>query len=63
MCKVVPSPGYIEVPAQEVQPVGGELAGQFPLKGADASPEGIYFTSHDADSSDGLFAGAAGAIG
>jgi hypothetical protein len=30
------------------------------LKGADASPEGVYFTSHDADSSDGLFAGGAG---
>ena len=53
-------PTVAKVPAQEVQPVGGQFAGQFPLKGADASPEGIYFTSHDADSSDGLFAGGAG---
>ena len=53
-------PTVAKVPTKEVQPVGGQFAGQFPLKGADASPEGIYFTSHDADSSDGLFAGGAG---
>ena len=53
-----------EVPIQEAQPAGGQFAGQFPLKGTDAdaevSAEGVYFTSHDADSSDGLFAGGAG---
>jgi hypothetical protein len=30
------------------------------LKGADTGTEGVYFTSHDADSSGGLFAGGAG---
>ena len=53
-------PTVAKVPAQDPQPVGGQFTGQFPLKGADASPEGVYFTSHDADSSDGLFAGGAG---
>ena len=53
-------PTAAKVPAQEVQPAGGQFAVQFPLKGADASPEGVYFTSYDADSSDGLFAGRAG---
>ena len=28
-------PTVAKVPAQEVQPVGGQFAGQFPLKGAD----------------------------
>ena len=54
-------PTVTKVPAQEVQPVGGQFAGQFPLKGTDASPEGVNFTSHDARApQDGLFAGATG---
>ena len=53
-------PTVAKVLTKEVQPVSGQFTGQFPLKGADASPEGVYFTSYDADSSDGVFAGAAG---
>ena len=57
-------PTVAKVPTKEVQPAGGQFAGQFPLKGTDAdaevSAEGVYFTSHNADSSDGLFAGGAG---
>ena len=53
-------PTVAKVPTKEVQPVGGQFAGQFPLKGADATSESVYFTSHDADSSDGLFAGGVG---
>ena len=49
-------PAVAKVPTQEVQPVGGQFAGQFPLKGADASPEGIYFTSHVAQLPRWLFA-------
>ncbi len=51
-------PTVAKVPTQEVKPVSSQFAGQFTLKGADASPEGLYFTSHNAVSPDGLFAGA-----
>ena len=55
-------PALAKVPTEEVEPIGGQFAGQFPLKGADASTEGVYFTSHDAqlmmlNSPDDLFAG------
>ena len=44
-------PPVAKVLTQQAQPVGGQFAGQFTLKGADAGPEGVYFTLHDADSS------------
>ena len=54
-------PAVAKVVTNEAQPVLGQFAGESTLKGADAGPGGVYFTSHDADSSewsmDGRFAG------
>ena len=40
-------PTVAVVSTDESQPVFGQFAGKFTLKGADAAPEGFYFTSQN----------------